>query len=75
MVLAGAFAAILLGVVTSGEWAGVAASLAGFAIAITVIAATVSSWEHVVVNARDSGLVGSPGLATARVDERGSSHW
>ncbi|MCV7065938.1 hypothetical protein H7H51_09765 [Mycolicibacterium farcinogenes] len=57
LVLAGAVVAILLGVATSGQWAAVLASLAGFATAITVIAAVVISWEHIVVNARSHGLV------------------
>ena len=56
LVLAGAFVALLLSVATSGQWATVLASLAGFATAITVIA---TSWEHVVVNARSAGLVES----------------
>ena len=56
-VLAGVLVAILLGVATSGP--GAVASLAGFLIAITVIAAAVISWEHVVVNARRAGLVES----------------
>lgn len=59
LVLAGAFVALLLSVATSGEWATVLASLAGFATAITVIAAVATSWEHVVVNARSTGLVES----------------
>jgi hypothetical protein len=59
LALAGAFVAILLGVATSGERATALASLAGFAIAITVIAAAVISWERVVVNARSTGLVES----------------
>jgi hypothetical protein len=31
--------------------------LAGFATTITVIAAAVISWEHMIVNARTAGLV------------------
>lgn len=54
-VLAGVFVVILLGVATRGP--GAVASLAGFVTAITVIAAAVISWEHVVVNARRAGLV------------------
>ncbi len=42
-----------------GEWATVLASSAGFATAITMIAAAVISWEHVVVSARTAGLVES----------------
>ncbi|MGW4097304.1 hypothetical protein [Mycobacterium sp. NPDC004974] len=57
LVLAGAFLAILLGVAIDGPWATVLASLAGFATAITVIAAAATSWEHVVVNARSAGLI------------------
>ncbi|WP_244438565.1 hypothetical protein [Mycolicibacterium septicum] len=57
LVLAGAVVALLLSVATDGQWATVLASLAGFATAITVIAAAVISWEHVVVNARTAGLV------------------
>lgn len=57
LVLAGALVALLLSVATDGQWATVLASLAGFAIAITVIAAAVISWEHVIVNARTAGLV------------------
>lgn len=57
LVLAGALVALLLSVATDGQWATVLASLAGFATAITVIAAAVISWEHVVVNARSAGLV------------------
>ncbi|WP_231395932.1 hypothetical protein [Mycobacterium sp. URHD0025] len=57
LVLAGGFAAILLAVATDGQWATVLASLAGFATAITVIAAAVISWERVVVDARSEGLV------------------
>ncbi|MFV8049995.1 hypothetical protein [Mycobacterium sp. 48b] len=57
LVLAGAFVALLLGVATDGQWATVLASLAGFATAITVIAAVATSWEHLVVNARSAGLV------------------
>ncbi len=59
LVLAGALVALLLSVATSGQWAAVLASLAGFATAITVIAAAVISWEHVVVNARSAGLIES----------------
>ncbi|WKG02286.1 hypothetical protein [Mycolicibacterium sp. HK-90] len=57
LVLAGAVVAILLSVATNGQWATAMASLAGFATAITVIAAAVISWEHIVVNARSHGLV------------------
>ncbi|MGV0811920.1 hypothetical protein ABQF34_08135 [Mycolicibacterium boenickei] len=57
LVLAVAVVAILLSVLTSGQWAAALASLAGFAIAITVIAAAAISWEHIVVNARSHGLV------------------
>ena len=56
-VLAGVVVAILLGVATRGP--GAVASLAGFVTAITVIAAAVISWEHVLVNARSAGLVES----------------
>lgn len=59
--LAGAFVAILLGVVyATGDWARVVASLAGFATAITLIAAAVIGWEHVVGDARSAGLVERP---------------
>ncbi|MDH6198972.1 VIT1/CCC1 family predicted Fe2+/Mn2+ transporter [Mycobacterium frederiksbergense] len=61
LALAGAFVAILLGVHTSGQWAGPVASLAGFAVAITVITVAVISWERVVANARSNGLVEPPG--------------
>jgi hypothetical protein len=44
---------------TGGEWATGLASLAGFATAITMIAAVVINWEHVVVSARSAGLVES----------------
>ncbi len=47
----------MLAVATDGQWATVLASLAGFATAITVIAAAVISWERVVVHARSEGLV------------------
>ncbi|NOP97146.1 hypothetical protein A5666_24555 [Mycolicibacterium fortuitum] len=57
MVLAGAILAILLGISTDVQWVTVLASFAGFATAITVIAAVATSWEHVVVNARSAGLV------------------
>ncbi|MEV0673341.1 hypothetical protein [Mycobacterium sp. NPDC050441] len=59
LVLAGALVALLFSVATSGEWATVLVSLAGFATAITMIAAVVISWEHVVVSARSAGLVES----------------
>ncbi len=59
LVIAGVFVAVLIGVATSAEWAGMLASLAGFATAITVIAAVAISWEHVVVDARSEGLVES----------------
>lgn len=59
LVLIGAFVALLLSVATSGEWATALASLAGFATAITMIAAVVISWEHVIVSARSAGLVES----------------
>ena len=56
--LAGAFFAILLGVVyASGDSARTVASCAGFATAITLIAAAVISWEHVVADAQTDGLV------------------
>lgn len=42
---------------TGGEWATVLASLAGFATAITMIAAVVINWENVVLSARSAGLV------------------
>jgi hypothetical protein len=59
--LAGAFVAILLGVVyATGDWARIVASLAGFATAITLIAAGVIGWEHVVGDARSAGLVEPP---------------
>ncbi|MET4428611.1 MULTISPECIES: hypothetical protein [unclassified Mycolicibacterium] len=59
--LGGAFAAILIGVIyATGEWASVVASLAGFATAITLIAAAVISWERVVVTAASAGLVERP---------------
>ncbi|KHO18787.1 hypothetical protein A5761_02465 [Mycolicibacterium setense] len=57
LVFAGAVAALLLAGATDGQWATVLASLAGFTTAITVIAAAVISWEHVVVHARSEGLV------------------
>jgi nicotinamide riboside transporter PnuC len=57
LVLAGALVALLLSVAADGQWVTVLASLAGFATAITVIAAAVISWEHVIVNARTAGLV------------------
>ncbi|WP_234790037.1 hypothetical protein [Mycolicibacterium fortuitum] len=57
LVLAGAILAILLGISTDVQWVTVLASFAGFATAITVIAAVATSWEHVVVNARSAGLV------------------
>lgn len=59
LVAVGAFITILLGVGVGGEWATVLASLAGFATAITMIAAVVISWERVVVSARSAGLVES----------------
>lgn len=57
LALAGALVALLLAVGPDGQWAMVLASLAGFATAITVIAAAVISWERVVVHARSEGLV------------------
>ncbi|CQD15100.1 hypothetical protein BN970_03141 [Mycolicibacterium conceptionense] len=57
LVVGGATVAILLGISTAGQWVTVLASLAGFATAITMIAAVVISWEHVVLNARSAGLV------------------
>ncbi|MGV0738275.1 hypothetical protein ABQF35_14055 [Mycobacterium syngnathidarum] len=59
LVVVGTVVAILLGVAADGPWATVLASLAGFATAITVIAAVATSWEHVVVDARSAGLVES----------------
>ena len=59
--LAGAFVAILVGLIyASGESVYVAASLAGFAVAITLIAAAVISWERLVAGARSAGLVERP---------------
>ena len=50
-----------LGVVyATGDWARVVASLAGFATAITLIAAAVIGWEHIVGDARTAGLVEPP---------------
>jgi hypothetical protein len=58
MALGGAFAAILIGVIyATGEGAHVVASLTGFAITITVIAAAVTGWERTVVTAESAGLV------------------
>ncbi|MGV9803473.1 hypothetical protein ACWDTP_36035 [Mycobacterium sp. NPDC003449] len=63
LIFAGAVVAILLGV----HGAGAVASAAGFVTAITVIAATVISWEHGVVNARTDGLIESgPGHPSPR---------
>jgi hypothetical protein len=59
LVLAAAFAVLLLAAAASAQWATLA-SLAGFATAITVIAAVVISWEHIVVDARSDGLVEFP---------------
>ncbi|WP_243858156.1 hypothetical protein [Mycobacterium sp. DL440] len=59
LVVVGAFVATLLGVAINGQWAAVLASLAGFATAITVVAAVAISWEGVVGNARSVGLVES----------------
>ncbi|MBU8818822.1 hypothetical protein [Mycolicibacterium goodii] len=59
LVLAGAFAALLLAAAASAPW-GTLASLAGFATAITVIAAAAIGWEHVVVHARTDGLIDFP---------------
>lgn len=59
LVLAGAFAALLLAAAASAQWATLA-SLAGFATAITVIAAAFIGWEHVVVDARSDGLIDFP---------------
>jgi hypothetical protein len=59
LVAVGAVVAILLAVSADGQWASALASLAGFATAITMIAAVVINWEHVVVNARTAGLVES----------------
>lgn len=56
-VIAGAVGAILLGAGTSGEWAEVLASLLGFATAITLIAAAVVNWEHIVGDAQSAGLI------------------
>lgn len=57
LVVVGALITILLGLGAEGQWATVLASLAGFATAITMIAAAVISWERVVVSARSAGLV------------------
>jgi hypothetical protein len=58
MALGAAFVAILLGIVyATGQWVHVVASLAGFATAITLIAAAVISWERVVLTAESAGLV------------------
>lgn len=59
LVAVGACITLLLGVGADGQWATVLASLAGFATAITMIAAVVISWERVVGSARDAGLVES----------------
>lgn len=56
-VITGALVAILLGVGISGEWAAALASLIGFATAMTVIAAAVVNWEHVVGDAQSAGLI------------------
>lgn len=56
-VIAGAVVAILLAAGTSGEWAEVLASLLGFATAITLIAAAVVNWEHIVGDAQSAGLI------------------
>lgn len=65
--LAGAFVAILLGAVyASGDWARLVASFAGFATAITLIAAAVIGWEHVVGDAQSAGLVEPPHSTESR---------
>jgi hypothetical protein len=60
LVLAATFMAILFGAVyASGHWAYAIASVVGFAIAITLIAAAVINWERLVAAARSAGLVES----------------
>ncbi|ABK73449.1 hypothetical protein [Mycolicibacterium smegmatis] len=59
LVLAGAFALLLLAAAASAQWT-TPASLAAFAAAISVIAAAVIGWEHVVVDARNDGLIDFP---------------
>jgi hypothetical protein len=59
--LAAAFVAILIGLIyATGESVYVAASLAGFAVAITLIAAATISWERLVMTAQSAGLVERP---------------
>ena len=56
--LGGTFVAILIGITyLTGESAHVVASIAGFATAITLIAAAAISWERVVVTAESAGIV------------------
>lgn len=57
LVSVAAVLALLLGILTDVQWATGLASLAGFAAAITVIAAVATCWEHVVVDARTERLV------------------
>lgn len=58
LTLAGAFAALLLGIVyASGEWAHAIGTTAGFVTAIALLGAAVLGWERVVTTAQSAGLV------------------
>jgi hypothetical protein len=61
LILGATFAAILVGIIyATDESVQVVASLAGFATAITLIAAAGIGWERVVVTAESAGLVERP---------------
>lgn len=58
LILGATFVALLVGIVyATDESAHLVASLAGFATAITLIAAAGIGWERVVVTAESAGLV------------------
>jgi hypothetical protein len=58
LILGATFVAILVGIIyATDESAHLVASFAGFATAITLIAAAGIGWERVVVTAESTGLV------------------
>jgi hypothetical protein len=58
LILGATFVAILVGIIyVTDESAHLVASLAGFATAITLIAAVSIGWERVVLTAESAGLV------------------